>query len=410
VNRHDALDRELRTWLVDAPVPRTPGFRDDVLQQTAQLRQRPRWSFPERWLPVTVVRFRRRRAFPPVPWRTIGVLAALALLLAVVAVYVGSRQQRLPPPFGLARSGHVAYAQNGDIFTVDPATGVRREITSVPEIDQEPRWSPDGTRLAFLRGTQLATALIVVDGVTGEMIARSPSQPNVDTDTMAWSPDGRMITIDSVDGELNLVDAATGSMTRLDLPYAFLDVYWRPPDGRQLLFLGGSNPDAPDVALYVVDLDDPGSLQEIAGLPPGAGVLRPNGWADGGRKVVYTAGNFDIEPLRTHVMDLATGNEVIIDAAFAHVSNDGKRIVALDDLGRPCVASVDGGPCRAIGTRDQAFNGGHAAGVTWSPDDAWIVTRGPDSREAFLLDPDGQITDQPSWIDDGAISWQRVAP
>ena len=83
--------------------------------------------------------------------------------------------------------------------------------------------------------------------------------------------------IDSVDGELNLVDAATGSMTRLDLPYAFLDVYWRPPNGRQLLFPGWVNPDAPDVALYVVDLDDPGSLQEIAGLPPGAGATRPNG-------------------------------------------------------------------------------------------------------------------------------------
>lgn len=408
MNRHDALDRDLRAWFIDAPVPRTPGFRDDVLQQTAQLRQRPRWSFLERWLPVTVVRFRRRRAFPPVPWRTIGVLAALVLLLAAVAVYVGSQQERLPPPFGLAGSGQVAYAQNGDIFTVDPTTGIRREITSGPEIDQEPRWSPDGTRLAFLRGTQLATALIVVDAMTGETIARSPSQPNVDTDTMAWSPDGRMITIDSVDGELNVVDAATGSMTRLDLPYAFLDVYWRPPDGRQLLFLGGSNPDAPDVSLYVADLDDPGSLQKIAGLPPGSNVLRPNGWADDGRKVVYTAGSFDY-PLRTHVHDVATGIEVIIEAAFAHVSNDGQRIVALDDLARPCVASVYGGPCMPIGTRDEAFEGGHAAGVTWSPDDAWIVTRGPDSAQAYLLDPDGQITDQPSWIDDGAISWQRVA-
>jgi WD40 repeat protein len=408
MNRHDALDRDLRAWFIDAPVPRTPGFRDDVLQQTAQLRQRPRWSFLERWLPVTVVRFRRRRTFPPVPWRTIGVLAALALLLAAVAVYVGSQQQQLPPPFGLAGSGHVAYAQNGDIFTVDPATGLRRQITSGPEIDQEPRWSLDGTRLAFLRGTQLATVLVVVDAMTGETISMTASQPYVDADTMAWSPDGRRITIDSADGELNLVDAATGSMTRLGLPYAFLDVYWRPPDGRQLLFLGGSNPDAPDVALYVVSLDDPGNLQKIAGLPPGSNVLRPNGWADDGRKVVYTAGSFDF-PLRTHVYDLPTGNEVIIEAAFAHVSNDGERIVALDDLGRPCVASVDGGPCRPIATQDQGYNGGHAAGVTWSPDDAWIVTRGPDSGQAFLIDPDGQITDQPSWIDDGAISWQRVA-
>ena len=408
MNRYDALDRELRAWFVDAPVPRTPGFRDDVLQQTAQLRQRPRWSFLERWLPVTVVRFRRRRTFPPVPWRTIGVLAALVLLLAAVAVYVGSRQERLPPPFGLAGNGHVAYAQNGDIFTVDPATGLRGEITSGPDRDLEPRFSPDGMRIAFLRGTPLSTKLVIVDATTGETISTTAYLREVDHDTVAWSPDGRMITIADASGDLSLVDVATGSVTRLDLPYAFLDVYWRPPDGRQLLFLGGSNPEAPDVALYVVSIDDPGSLQKIAGLQQGSNVLRPNGWADDGRKVVYTAGSFDY-PFRTHVRDLATENEVIIEAAFAHVSNDGKRIVAIDDLERPCVASVDGGPCRSIGTRHQSFNGGHAAGVLWSPDDEWIISRGPDDEGTFLLDPDGQITDQPSWIEDGAISWQRVA-
>jgi hypothetical protein len=113
--------------------------------------------------------------------------------------------------------------------------------------------------------------------------------------------------------------------------------------------------------------------------------------------------------LRTHVYDLATGNEVIIEAAFAHVSNDGKRIVALDDLARPCVASIEGGACGPIAGATQGYNGGHAAAVLWSPDDEWIISRGPDDEGAFLLDPDGQITDQPSWIDDGAISWQRVA-
>jgi Tol biopolymer transport system component len=405
MNRYDTLDRELRAWFIDAPVPRTPGFRDDVLQQTAQLRQRPRWSFPERWLPVTVVRFPRQRILPPVPWRTISLLAVLALLLAAVAFYVGSRQQ-LPPPFGVADNGHVAYAQNGDIFTVDPATGIRQKISSGPDEDQEPRWSPDGTRLAFLRGTRLATALVVVDAMTGETVSVSASQAYVDSDTMSWSPDSRMMTIDGADGELNLVDAATGSMTTLGLPYAFLDVYWRPPDGHQLLFLGGSNPEAPDISLYVVNVGDPRSLQQIARLPPGADVLRPNGWADDGRKVVYTAG---ADSLRTYVHDVPTAQEVIIEAAFAHVSNDGQRIVALDESGRPCVASVNGGPCRPIGTAAQGYSPGHAAGVTWSPDDEWILTRGPDDQGAFLLDPDGQIADQPSWIDDGAVSWQRVA-
>ena len=38
-----------------------------------------------------------------VPWRTVGVaLLIVALLLAAVAIYVGTRQTKLPPPFGVA--------------------------------------------------------------------------------------------------------------------------------------------------------------------------------------------------------------------------------------------------------------------------------------------------------------------
>jgi dipeptidyl aminopeptidase/acylaminoacyl peptidase len=407
MNRYDALERELSAWLIETPLPRTPGFRDDVLQRTAQLRQRPRWSFLERWLPVTVVRFRRRRAFPPVPWRTIGLLAVLAMLLAAVAVYVGSKP-RLPPPFGLAGSGLVAYSQNGDVFTVDPRTGVRQMITSGLEQDSEPRWSLDGTRIAFLRGSDLSQRVVVVDAKTGTVISATGIQGGIVMDAMSWSPDGRTISIDQSGEALKIVDAASGSMTQLAVAYASLDVYWRPPDGRQLLVFGGSNPEAADPALYVVDIDDPSDLRVVARVPQAGGLLRPSGWADDGRRVVYSAGHADIEKLRTHVQDLATGEEVIIEAAFAHVSNDSKRIVALDDTGRPCVASIDGGPCVSIGEAREAYEPTSAAGAFWSPDDRWIISR-LGRGDTVLLDPEGRLDAQPSWISDGAMSWQRVA-
>ncbi len=72
------------------------------------------------------------------------------LLLVAIALYAGSRP-RVPPPFGPAANGLVAYAQDGDIYTVDPVTGTRHLIMTGRDIDSDPRWSPNGLRLAFLR-------------------------------------------------------------------------------------------------------------------------------------------------------------------------------------------------------------------------------------------------------------------
>ncbi len=149
MNRPENLERDLAIWFADTATPRVPDFTDDILRLTAGTRQRPRWSFPERWLPMGVISL-GRQTLKPVPWRTIGLLAVLALLLAGVAVYVGS-QSRPPAPFGLAGAGLVAYTIEGDIYTVDPVTGTREAIVTGPEDDSEARWSLDGTRLAFLR-------------------------------------------------------------------------------------------------------------------------------------------------------------------------------------------------------------------------------------------------------------------
>ena len=95
MNPTDRLERELTAWLVETAVPRTPDYTDEILQQAVRIRQRPRWTFPDRWLPASVITL-RRRTLKPLPWRTIGLLAVLALLIvAALAVYVGS-QRRIP--------------------------------------------------------------------------------------------------------------------------------------------------------------------------------------------------------------------------------------------------------------------------------------------------------------------------
>jgi Tol biopolymer transport system component len=405
MNRPDTLERDLTAWLADSATPRVPDFTDDILWVTARTRQRPRWSFAQRWLPASLLEL-GRRTVRPIPWRTVGLLAVLALLIAAAAAFYVGSQPRLPPTSGLAANGLVAYARDGDIYTIDPITGAREAIVSGPDTDREPRWSLDGTRFAFLRESGTGERLVIFDLKTKAVVATTAILFGVDTDTVAWSPDNRTISISGVagpSGGLFVVDASSGALTHLAVDYQGLDVYWRPPDGRQILFLGGRGS---DVGLYTVDVGD-GAVTAIAAAAPG-GWIRPSGWTPDGRRVVFTRFE-DSDRISTHVLDVTTGADVTFDGVgFAHVSNDGSRMVALDGGGRVCVASLGGGPCVLIVQPSQAYEGTHAAGAQWSPDDRWILIRGLSDGSAILVDPDSPDRRQPSWIAAGGESIQRV--
>ena len=54
------------------------------------------------------------------------------------------------------------YAEAGDIYIYDNATGARRQITATTEIESNPRWLPDGKSIAFERQGNLY--LLSLDG------------------------------------------------------------------------------------------------------------------------------------------------------------------------------------------------------------------------------------------------------
>jgi hypothetical protein len=95
------------------------------------------------------------------PLRQFAIVALLvALLAAALAVYVGS-QRRVPAPFGPARNGLIPYVSNGDIYVGDPVTGTTRLLVSAPRGagSSSPGFSPDGTRMAYLRDLPAAPAI-----------------------------------------------------------------------------------------------------------------------------------------------------------------------------------------------------------------------------------------------------------
>ena len=260
-----------------------PDYTDDILWQTAGSTQRPRWTFPERWIPERLIAAVRATA-KPVPWRAIGVLVDPRPPGRAAAIYVGG-QPRLPAPFGQAANGLLAYEQAGDIHTVDPKTGARRPIVTGPDFDHDPRFSLDGTRLVFLRRTSGGERLVIADAQRGDLIVANEVLRNPDSDSIAWSPDGRRIAIAAdLAGKraLYIVDTADGQATTLAIDYVELEVYWRPPDGRELMFLGG----AEKRSLYLASVDGADGKE----LPLADGdrqSLRPSGWTPDGRRFAY---------------------------------------------------------------------------------------------------------------------------
>ena len=100
----DASSRTCRRSSSISYLDRTPDYRDDLFQQTARVRQRPAWMFPERWLPMDIA----DRAGPgaALPLRVARLSSRSSACSSPRAAAVRrARNTQLPAPFGPAANG-----------------------------------------------------------------------------------------------------------------------------------------------------------------------------------------------------------------------------------------------------------------------------------------------------------------
>jgi TolB protein len=133
----------------------------------------------------------------------------------------------------------IALAARGWIWLLDLETNVAKRLTTGPAIDARPRWSPDGTSLAFVRDNGLDSAIVLLDVSSGrETIINTPA---IELDP-EFSADGEhLIYASGVSGSLQLYQRhlASGEEQGLtDLDQVVRNVR-RLPEGDGFVYLHG---------------------------------------------------------------------------------------------------------------------------------------------------------------------------
>ena len=428
------LEQRLPDLLADLYMGPMPAYRDHVLEATARTPQRAPWSFVGRWAPF-LGDHRWSRATPQVSWRSIGLAVVLAALtLALIALLIAGSRPRLPDPFGLARTGLVAYESEGDIYTVDLETGASTPVVTGPETDLEPRWSLDGARLAFERrmtGTDDAGLVFVAYADGSAMVQITPEPLNAITG-YAFSPTGAEVLVNAVVAGVPtiLFAASDGSGIRqLDVDIGRFrrpatQGAWRPPDGSEVLFMEGGDPSvglggiraAPSAA---------GPVRTI--VEPTAGRHRDLAeWSPDGARVAYMEWtDAEIITSRIHVISAdGTGDRVLpmppsaVWEVFRGWSNDGTRLLAIrgytgDWAGSVAVVRLADGTDVGLEIDEAAIRDGNCCSTwEWAPDDSVILGVPADNagapREQVRIDPVTGVVTAVPWSTSSLPSWQRL--
>lgn len=418
----DGLERRLTARLDERAAPRAPdGLSGAISESINETAQRPAWATLERWIPMET-----RAQLGAVP-RAVVVFALLALLTLVMAgaIAIGaSTPAKLPPPFGAAANGLIAFVSDGDVYVVAPDGSGLKPITSGPGVEDIPTWSRDGTKLAYWTGSEDGSGNLIVIDADGEN-AVTVAQTSRPFSTLMWSADGTEIMYDAVVPELLPETCPTyegddiGCRTRLFVaatdgtgarqigdPDLTARSAVLSPDGQTVAFGGGG--DVGSEALYLMEWDGSDLRRLDTGIA-GDAVWRFSGqsWSPEGDRIATHDGNGTI-----WIVDLdETG--------------------ALEAVGRlgygyfPTYAPTGGEILDYDGTLLTDDEGGPAATETgfsdlWSPDAAQLVRIEGEALEVFDRDTGeiASIATVATWdgrtgafLDDAALpSWQRVAP
>ncbi|MDQ6831721.1 MAG: protease, partial [Gemmatimonadota bacterium] len=163
---------------------------------------------------------------------------ALAALAAIPVLHAGAQTRMLRAPS--VSAAHIAFAYANNIWVVDRAGGVARQLTTFQGQTESPKLSPDGRWVAFSAeyGGNMDAYVVAVEGGEPRRLTWHPG-PDI---VQGWTPDGKSIVFsttrasDAPSGmpRFFTVPAAGGIEEPMAMPRAYQGKI--SPDGKRLAY------------------------------------------------------------------------------------------------------------------------------------------------------------------------------
>jgi Tol biopolymer transport system component len=441
IDRFDPFEQRITAAIDEIAAPRRPDYLDDILRQTVHTSQRPRWTFPERWLPMDTTLSPGRAGRTQL--RPIILMAILALLaLAAAAIFVAGSRPRIPLPVGPAANGAIVYPSRGDLFIKDDITNddPGQPLVTGPAKQHAPYASPDGQTVVFAQVGDGGDYLWAVDinGTNPRQLLRDPIGDG--WSQWSWALDSKHLLVSGFfpGGTQHLYDVRADGSGAKELVFEGLspwEGFWSPTDPGTFLLRAQDRTMAGAQHLYLVNADGT-NLRDLhlSGQSAFGPQYTLSGavWSPDGKTIAYNAIGLDPAPglvtnFRIHMMNADGTNDHALpgpadprtNEAWPIFSPDGTQLLVQhfrfptgsdtkDGMGAIAVMPADGSaPAREIGHRLEATNKPDT-GKDWSPDGRYVLQIVDQNLETYLVDPVTGSAKQLTWPDD-MPSWQRVA-
>ncbi len=203
-------------------------------------------------------------------------------------------------------NGKIAFEANRDasreVYVTNADGSGQTNLTNNLDEDDDPRWSPDGTKIVFARETASSDEDIYVMDADGSQVVQLTTHPAQDEDP-SWSPDGTKIVFQSDrdgNGEVYVMNADGSGQTNLtNSPFGEDEPHFS-PDGSRIAF--DTDRDSNN-EIYVMNAD--GSSQTNVSNHPANDV--DLNWSPDGARIAFNTdrdGNDEV-----YVMDANGANQ-----------------------------------------------------------------------------------------------------